>query len=46
MYYIYEFKTIDSLKWCQTVSKDDQNLLFDLAESKIKTTHECWKKSR
>ena len=23
MYYIYEHKTIESLKWCQTVSKDD-----------------------
>lgn len=38
--------TIPSYKWCNTVSKEDQNLMFDLAESQIRYTHKCWKKSR
>lgn len=46
MFYIYEYKTVPSLKWCATVAREDPNLLFDLAESKIINTHKCWKKSR
>ena len=46
LYYIFEHKTIKSLKWCNTVAREDPNLLFDLAESKIMSSHKCWKKSR
>jgi hypothetical protein len=33
LYYIFEHMTIPSYMWCSTVSKEDPNLMFDLAES-------------